>query len=85
MRYETLPFETLQLVLDEENYKKVLKFCAGYAITFPKGKIIPELIMDSYKKMRKVGMSKPSTVAKLAEEFGKSKRWIYQILKENGL
>ncbi|WP_281950267.1 hypothetical protein [Nitrosophilus kaiyonis] len=85
MRYETLPFETLQLVLDEENYKKVIKFCAGYAIAFPKGKIVSELIIDSYKKMRKVGMSKPSAVTKLSQEYRKSRRWIYKIIKENGL
>ena len=80
--YERLPFESLKLVLDDDNYKKVVKFCAGYVVSFPKGKILPQLIKDSYKKMRKVGMSKPTAVQKLSEEFGKSKRRIYQLLKE---
>ena len=80
--YERLPFESLRLVLDEENYAKVVKFCAGYVISFPKGKILPELIKESYKKMRKVGMSKPAAVKKLSDEFGKSKHRIYEILKE---
>ena len=80
--YERLPFESLKLVLDDENYAKVVKFCAGYVISFPKGKILPELIKESYKKMRKVGMSKPAAVQKLADEFGKSKRRIYQLIEE---
>ncbi|BCD59620.1 MULTISPECIES: hypothetical protein [unclassified Nitratiruptor] len=85
MRYKTLPFETLQLVLDEENYKKVIKFCAGYSILFPKRKIMSKLIVDSYKKMRKAGMSKPSSVLRLAQEYGKSRQGIYEILRKNGL
>ena len=80
--YDRLPFESLKLVLDDENYQKVVRFCAGYIVSFPKGKILPELIRDSYKKMRRIGMSKPSAVKKLSDEFGKSKNRIYEILSE---
>ncbi len=80
--YEKLPFESLRLVLDEKSYQKVIKFCAGYVVSFPKGKILPRLIKDSYKKMRRVGMSKASAVQKLSEEFNKSKNRIYEIIKK---
>ncbi|NPA65068.1 MAG: hypothetical protein GXO16_08860 [Epsilonproteobacteria bacterium] len=81
----TLPFESLKMVLDDDNFEKVARFCAGYVVTFPRSKVVPMMIVNAYKKMRMVGVSKASAVQRLADEFGKSKRRVYAILKEAGL
>ena len=78
----TLSFEILSNILDEESFKKVIQFCSGYRVIFPKSKIENKLIIDDFKKLKKYKLKNRTIIKNLAQIYNKSERRIYEILKE---
>lgn len=76
-----LPFEVLADILPEEYYEKVLRYCIGYTIPFPKRKVLPILIRKDALDLKKQGVSKPAIVEALMYRYDKNKKYVYQVLK----
>jgi len=77
-----LSYEVLETILDKETFLKLISFCAGYEVVFPKNKINQELILIEYKKLKNQNIPRAKIVSILAKKYDKSKRRIYDIIKE---